>query len=141
MKIFRSLSLVSLLAGFLFSLSAQAVPPTAVSGLVGTWYNTDSNSNGIVRVVVSQVGSGLRFTSYGACSPTPCVHSTVVAYPHSASISSNTAIGFTAFRNSGFKYARYSAMRVGSYLRLDSFDTFASGDSRKNYASTQYFYR
>lgn len=141
MKLFKMLSLVPLLVGFIISSSAQALPPTAVAGLLGTWHNTDPNSNGIVRVVVSQVNGGLRFTSYGACSPTPCVHSTVVAYPHSAGVSSNTAIGFTAYRNSGFKYARYSAMRVGAHLRLDSFDTFAAGDSRRDYASTQYFYR
>lgn len=141
MKLFHSLSLASLFGGIMLSLAAHAEPPTAVSGLVGTWHNTNANTNGIVRVVVSQTVSGLRFTSYGACSPTPCVHSTVTAYPHSASISSNTATGFTAFRNSGFKSGRYSAMRVGSHLRLDSFDKFASGDSRKDYASTQYFYR
>lgn len=141
MKIAKYLSLPMAAVTLLFSLSVQAVNPTNVSGLVVTWDNIDANSSGTVRVVVSQVAGGLRFTSHGSCSPTPCVHSTVVAYPHSAGVSSNAAVGFTAYRNSGFKYERYSAMRTGQYLRMDAFSTFASGDSRKNYAKTEYFLR
>lgn len=139
MKKVNILVVLSLVASLFLSAAAYAVPPTNVSGLVGTWNNVNANDNGIIRVVVTNTRLGLRFTSYGSCSPTPCVHSTVVAYPHSASISSNAATGFTAYRNSGFKYARYSATREGSYLRLSSFNTFASGDSRKNYLSTDYF--
>jgi hypothetical protein len=139
MKMFKFISLTTLIGSLLFASAAHAVPPTNVSGLVGTWYNINANDNGIIKVVVTNTSRGLRFKSYGSCSPTPCVHTTVVAYPHSASVSSNTAVGFTSYRNDGFKYSRYSAMRTGSYLRLDSFSTFASGDSRKNYAATDYF--
>ncbi len=141
MKLIKSISVLALLSALLFSTQAFSAPPTNVNGLLGTWTNINANDNGIVKVVVTKVGNSLRFKSYGACSPTPCVHTTVVAYPHSASVSSNTATGFYAFRNSGFKYARFAAKRTGSYLRLDSFNTFASGDSRKNYTATDYFRR
>jgi hypothetical protein len=141
MKLTSLLSASSFIGAVLLASSAHAVAPTNVTGLVGVWNNVNTSTRGIVRVVVTNTSSGLRFTSYGACTPTPCVHSTVVAYPHSASVSSNTAVGFTAFRNSGFKYARFSAVRYGSYLRLDQFSTFASGDSRKDYTSTEYFRR
>jgi len=141
MKLFKSFSVIAIFSALFFSAMAHAVAPTNVNGLVGTWKNINANDKGIVKVVVTKVRGGLRFKSYGSCHPTPCVHTTVVAYPHSASVSSNTAVGFTAFRHSGFKYARYSAKRTGSYLRLDSFNTFASGDSRKNYAATDYFKR
>lgn len=141
MKLFKSLSISSLVGAVLLATSAHAVPPTAVSGLTGTWYNTNPATGGIVRFVVTQTLTGLTFKSYGACSPTPCVHTTVVAYPHSASVSSNTATGFTSYRNDGFKYSRYSAVRVGANLRLDSFSTFAAGDTRKNYLSSEMFSR
>lgn len=139
MALLKALSVSTIISTLLLSFAAHAVPPTAVGGLTGTWYNVNPNDSGIIKVVVTNTTAGLRFKSYGSCSPTPCIHTTVVAYPHSASVSSNTAIGFTAYRNSGFKYTRFSAMRSGSYLRLDSFDTFASGDTRKDYASTDYF--
>ena len=139
MKFTKVLSLASLVVGAALASSAHALPPSNVSGLLGTWYNTNPASNGIIRVVVTGTGSALKYTSYGSCSPTPCVHSTVVAYPHSASVGSNTAVGFTAYRNSGFKYERVDAVRTGSYLRLDSFNTFAAGDTRKNYVSTETF--
>jgi len=139
MKVFKSPVIFSLVGAALLSASAHAVPPTALSGLTGTWYNTNPNTGGIVKFVVAQTAAGLTFKSYGACSPTPCVHTTVLAYPHSASVSSNTATGFTSYRNDSFKYTRYSAVRTGTNLRLDSFSTFASGDTRKNYLSSETF--
>jgi len=141
MKLLKLFSATSLFGVTLLATVAQAAPPTNVSGLVGTWYNTNASTRGIVKIIVTNTRSGLRFQSFGSCSPTPCVHSVVAAYPHSASVSSNTAVGFTAFRNSGFKYARFSSERVGAYLRMSQFSTFASGDTRKNYTTTEYFKR
>ncbi len=141
MKFVKLLSIVSLVASIMLSASAYAVPPSNVAGLVGTWHNINSSTSGIVKVEVTNTIFGLTFKSYGACSPSPCVHTTVVAYPHSAGVSSNTAIGFTAYRNSGFKYARFFGKRTGNYLRLDQFSTFASGDTRKDYTTTEYFLR
>ncbi len=144
MKLSKLLLSVSVLAGVLFTAPSFAVAPSSTSGLTGTWYNVNPSSRGIVKIVVSKVGSQLRFKSYGSCSPTPCVHSTVIAYPHSSSVSSNYARGFTAYRNSGFKSARFDAIRdygqtSGSFLRLNSFSKFASGDSRKDYLSSELF--
>jgi hypothetical protein len=141
MKLFNSISTTSFAIALLLATSAHAVAPTNVTGLVGTWHNINPNTRGTVKVELWSTRSGLRFRSYGSCSPTPCVHSVVSAQPHSAGVSSNTAVGFTAFRNSGFKYTRYSGSRYGSYLRLDQFSTFASGDSRKNYTTSEYFRR
>lgn len=141
MKVIKPLSISALIGAILLSASAHAVPPTGVSGLVGTWYNTNPNTRSTVKFEVTQVVGGLRFKSYGSCSPTPCVHTTVVAYPHSAGVSSNTATGFTAYRNSGFVYTRYSAVRTGTNMRLDAFSTFASGDTRKNYVVSETFSR
>jgi hypothetical protein len=139
MKKFKALSVAGLLGAALLASSAHAVPPTNVSGLVGTWVNTNTATGGIVKVIVTNTATGLKFQSFGACSPTPCVHTVVAAQPFSASVSSNTAVGLTAYRNSTFKYSRYAAQRSGVYLRLDSFDTFAAGDTRKDYTKSEYF--
>jgi hypothetical protein len=137
----KSLSIASVICGVLLASSAHAVAPTNVDGLVGVWKNVNADTRGIVKVVVWKSNGVLKFKSYGSCSPTPCVHTTVVARPHSAGVSSNTAVGLTAFRNSGFKYAKFSARRLGPFLRMDQFSTFAGGDSRKNYTTTEIFYK
>jgi hypothetical protein len=140
MKLIKNLSLTGILSALVLSASVFAEAPTNVNGLVGTWVNTDSSSSGIVKVVVSKTRTGgISFKSYGACSPTPCVHSTVTAQPYAANVSSEIAVGFYAYRNSGFKYARFFGKRVGSYLKVDSFSTFASGDSRSDYTNYGYF--
>jgi len=137
MKKLNAVGIAGLLGALMLSTSAHAVSPTNVSGLVGTWVNTNSATGGIVKVIITNTATGLKFQSFGACSPTPCVHSVVAAQPFSAGITSNTAVGFTAYRNSGFKYSRYGAQRSGAYLKLDSFETFASGDFRKNYTKSE----
>ena len=144
MKLLKTLTHTSVLAAALFSASSFATPPANTHGLVGTWHNANPSSRGIIKVVVTKVGHQLKFKSYGSCHPTPCVHSTVVAQPYSRNVSSNHAVGFTAFRHSGFKTTRFDAMRdygqsSGAFLRLNSFNKYAAGDSRKNYASSDLF--
>ena len=144
MKILKVIPYVSVLAGALLAAPSFAVAPTSTAGLTGTWYNVNPSTRSIVKVVVTKIRGQLLFKSYGSCSPTPCVHSTVVAYPHSSNVSSNYANGFTAYRNSGFKSARFDALRdygqsSGTFLRLNSFSKFAPGDSRKDYASSELF--
>lgn len=144
MKTFKILPYVSILAGALLAAPSFAVAPSNTNGITGTWHNVDPSTRGIVKVVVSKVGGQLRFKSFGACSPTPCVHSTVTAHPYSSNVSGNYALAFTANRNSGFKTTRFDALRDygqsrGTFLRLNSFNKFASGDSRKNYGSSELF--
>lgn len=78
--------------------------------------------------------------------PTPCDHGTRLASVYSRSISSNYAQGATADWNFGFKTTRVDAMRDssvhnGTFLRLNSFNKFASGDTRKDYFSSELFRR
>jgi len=144
MKSLKLLPCVTVLASVLVSAPSFAKPPVSTYGLTGTWYNVNPATRGTVKIVVTKVGGQLRFRSYGACTPTPCVHTQVIAHPHSGNVSSNFATGFTAYRNSGFKSVRFDALRDygqtgGTFLRLNSFSKFAAGDSRKDYASSELF--
>lgn len=141
MKLSKSFIVCLLVASAFVATSAMAVPPSNVSGLTGLWTNTNAGTRGITKILVWGSGSNLRFKSWGSCSPTDCVHSTVPAYAHSSNVSSNTAVGLYAFRHSGFAYTRFAATRVGSFLRVTYYTTFAAGDSRKNYTKTEYFRR
>lgn len=141
MKLLKLLSATSLVLVAFLSSSAQALPPSNLTGLAGFWYNTNPSTGSITKIYVLPWGGKLLFKSWGACHPTDCEHSWVWAYPHSTGVSSDTAVGFTSYRNSGFAYSRFSAKRVSSFLRLDDFTTFASGDNRKDYVVSEYFKR
>jgi hypothetical protein len=141
MKLSKLISVSTFVGAALVATSTLAQAPSNASGLVGTWRNINNNTNGITKIAVSQLGSILSFKSWGACHPTDCVHSTVQAYPHSASVSSNTAVGLYAYRNNGFAYTRFAVTRVGSFLRVTYYTTFAPGDSRRNYTKTEYYIR
>ncbi len=144
MKLLRILSYVSVVAGVLFAAPSSALEPSNTSRLTGTWHNVNPSTRGTIKIVVTKKRGRLYFKSYGSCSPTPCVHTTVRALPNSSSISSNYAKGFTAYRNSGFKTTRYDAIRdysqtSGTFLRLNEFNRFAKGDKRKDYLSSALF--
>ena len=144
MKSLKLLPLAAILVGVTLATPSFAVSPSSTSGLTGTWHNVNPASGGIIKIVVTKVGSQLKFKSYGSCSPTPCIHTTVTAYPHSSSVSSNYARGFTAYRNSGFKSVKFDAIRdfnqtSGTFMRLNSFNKFAAGDTRKDYVSSDLF--
>jgi hypothetical protein len=125
--------------------TAHAVQPTSTSGLTGTWYNVNPNTRGTVKVVISKTVFGtMLIRTYGSCSPTPCNHGNRVAKVYSRSISSNYARGLTADYNFGFKSKRVDARRDysvdnGTFLRLNSFNKFASGDGRKDYFASELF--
>lgn len=139
MKLSNILSACFIIVLAISGTSALAVQPSNSSGLTGVWKNINSTTSGITQIAISQVGSNVYFKSWGSCHPTDCVHTTVRGYPHSSSVSSNTAVGLYAYRNNGFAYTRFAASRVGSYLRVTYYTTFASGDTRKNYTKTEYF--
>jgi hypothetical protein len=139
MKLSNILSACILIVSAITGTSVLAEQPTNSSGIAGVWKNINSSTSGITQVAIYQAGNNINFRSWGSCHPTDCVHTTVRGYPYSSGVSSNTAVGLYAYRNSGFAYTRFAASRVGSYLRVTYYTTFAPGDNRKNYTKTEYF--
>jgi len=137
---------LSLVLFFTLLDSAMAVQPTSTSGLTGTWYNVNPSTGGVVRIdIVNSLGT-IYIKTYGACSPTPCDHGYRVGKVYSKSIGSNLAESVTADWNFGFKTARVDAVRdysidSGTFLRLNYFNLFAPGDTRKDYFSSELFRR
>ena len=84
--------LIALLA-ILGSRPAEAKQPTNFSSLVGTWVST-ATTEGLVQVIITDVGGVLEVHPYGACTPTPCDWGAHSALAFSTGIASSTAVGF-----------------------------------------------
>ncbi len=71
---------------------AAWVTATPISNLDGTWYNTDSNTRGITKLIVSNNESTLH--CFGSCSPTDCDWDETPL--------NTVGTGYTAFYDHGF---------------------------------------
>jgi len=146
MKITSKLMLnVLALFALLASSSAFALQPTGTSGLTGTWYSVNPNTTSIVKVVISTHSNGtLHINTYGACTPTLCNHGNIHATKYSRSVGSNYTTGLTAIYYQGYKtvrvdgYRDYSATN-GTFLRLNTFNKYSAGDTRKDYYESGLF--
>jgi hypothetical protein len=121
-----------------------ATAPTSRSNLVGTWVNVNPATTGIVKVVITNDIFGFRIHTYGACSPTPCDHGSIVASPFSKSVTSSVATGLSAIYDHGFVKVLVTAKRTaeydgGNYLELETRSAFAPGDTRFDYTRTELF--
>jgi hypothetical protein len=104
----------------------------ALSDFVGDWYNVDSNTRSITRILISQEGTSAYVHAYGKCHPIDCDWGTV-----GAQLSGSSLIAGYKF---SFKVTRMTMTLSGNRLRVFSTNRFTDGSNR-DYDSTDYFYR
>ncbi len=115
-----------------------AIDPSA---LLGTWYNTDKQSRGIVRLELATEGDQLTVRAYGACTPEPCDWRTVPARIYAASIGSLEGMAFSAHYRFDFVEVILAAYTKQGILVLDTLNTFTDGSPRANYFTREFFHR
>jgi hypothetical protein len=104
--------------------------------LVGTWVNVDPNTRGIVKAMIAVAGSGINLHLFGACSPTPCDWGTVHGQVYANSVSTTSAVAFSALYNFNFKQTIVVGHLDGPRLTIETLDTFEDGSGRSAYYST-----
>jgi len=114
--------------------------PVDPSPLVGTWFNTDKQTHGIVRLVLTQHDGALKVRAFGACAPTPCDWGEVQGVAFSSGVSSPEGMAFTALFDFGFMETLLAVYLKGGILVLDSFNTFRDTSGRANYFSREFFH-
>ena len=143
LRMVLSLALTAVLAT---AAPAMAEPPTSRTQLTGTWVNVNPATGGIVKVVITNSLLGFRIRTYGACSPTPCDHGSILASPYSKSVTSNVATGLSAIYDHGFVKVLVTAKRTaevdgGTFLELETRSIFDPGDTRFDYTRSELFRR
>ena len=120
------------------SSEAEARIAPSPNPLVGTWV---APGNGIIKLVLDDSGGTLVVHAFGSCSPTPCDWGKVRGRTYSDNVSSKIATAFTANYDFGFKTTILTGYMRRGALVVDSYNTFAPGDTRFDYRNQAIFHR
>lgn len=120
--------------------SAIAAP----QDFVGTWVNTNQNTNSITRVVVTRAGTALRIQAFGKCQPSDCDWGQATLLTYGRSVQDADHIAATATYNKGFSNTLLTLTLGGtgrSQINLQGFTQFTDNSGRQNYLSQESFRR
>lgn len=118
-------------------------PPGGIqdlAALLGTWFNTDKNTGGVVRMTLAGTPEDFTVHAFGAGSPE---HDwgRVPAVAYAANVGSPDGMAFSATYDFGFVETFLAAYTKSGILVLDTFNVFKDGSGRSNYFSREFFHR
>ncbi|MGF1579410.1 MAG: hypothetical protein ACFCD0_08615 [Gemmataceae bacterium] len=127
---------------FTVCLSAFCVSTaSAQSTLNGFWRNTDKNTRGVTKLLVTGSGNNYTIRAWGKCHPSDCYWGSRKLHVLGTSVSSKTKrYGFAVY-NQKFAVKYMSLRRVGNYLIAEINTIFLDNSGRSNYRSTYTFRR
>ena len=133
----------TLFAKALFAVALILVATQADAGpadaLNGTWVNADSESNGVIRMVIS---GGNTIHLYGKCSPNPCDWGSVPLTTYGSSVSDETHERGTANYQFSHKMVSVSIELLSvNRIDLENFNRFTDSSGRQNYFRKEQFRR
>ena len=109
------------------------------SDLIGTWINSNPNTSGIARIVISSSGGNLSLRAY-AVSPEGLIDwGSVDINAFASTPTSDVAAGFTCLYDLGFAEARLQAMIMKGLLVLAQLQKFKDDSGRVDYFVREYF--
>ena len=153
-------------------LPAQATAPGGVLDpalLAGTWYATDHEASGVVRLELTPHDGTLFVRAFGANDGAdsadgagsagsagsadavdgaqdgedgePYDWGEIEATSYGSSVTATDAMAFSAIYNFGFMVTVLAAYAKQGILVLDTFNTFTDSSGRSNYFSREFFHR
>jgi hypothetical protein len=118
---------------------AEAVEPGKLAALVGTWVNSNPDSTGVVRMVVTQSGGQLSLRVY-AIGPDGLIDWGLADLNlFTAGPSSQVVAGFTCLYDFGFVETQLQAMILKGLIVLAQIHRFKDGSNRADYFVREYF--
>jgi hypothetical protein len=112
-----------------------------LSALLGTWYNTDKQTGGLVRMTLAGSPGDFTVQAFGAASPEPLDWGKVQAVSYAAGVGSPAGMAFSATYDFGFVQTFLAAYTKSGILVLDTFNVFKDDSGRSNYFSREFFHR
>jgi hypothetical protein len=110
----------------------------STNNVVGKWINCDKQTRGLVSIMISAQGTGLKVQCFGACTPTACDWGAVAGIAYAENVSGTVAIAFSAMYDLKFKATIVTGYLDHGCLIVETFDTFKDGSGRSNYYSRYY---
>lgn len=109
------------------------------AALVGTWINSNLDTNSIARVKISEVDGKVRLQVF-AIGPDGLIDWGLAdAQVFAGGPASHGGVGFTAHYDFGFAEARLQAMIMKGLLVLAQFHLFKDDSGRADYFLREYF--
>lgn len=119
--------------------AATAVVPVDVTGLPGVWLNSNPETNGIARIVMSEANGQLSLQVY-AVGPEGLIDwGTASVNVFTSSSTSRVASGFTCFYDLGFAETQLQAMILKGLIVLAQIHRFKDESRRVDYFVREYF--
>ena len=115
--------------------------PVDFSPMLGTWFNTDKGTGGLVRMALMERDGRLILQAFGANPISPQDWGEVPATAYSAGVGSHQGMAFSALYDFGFMETLLAAYMKSGILVLDTFNTFKDASGRANYFSREFFHR
>jgi hypothetical protein len=113
--------------------------PLDLSAFPGIWVNSNPDTNGIARLVMSEADRNLSIQVY-AIGPDGLIDwGTAEASVFTAAPSSRVGAGFTCLFDFGFAETRLQASIVKGLIVLAQFHSFKDESSRADYFVREYF--
>jgi hypothetical protein len=118
----------------------SVVRPMDVSGLPGTWVNSNPDTNGIARIVISEAPGNLSVQTY-AVGPDRLIDWGAAAAVNvfASTPSSRVAAGFTCVYDFGFVETRLQGMIMKGLLVLAQLHRFKDESGRADYFVREYY--
>lgn len=118
---------------------AGVIRPVDVSGLPGTWLNSNPDTNGIARIVMSESPGNLTLRTYAVGPDRLIDWGTVAVNVFASTPSSHVAAGFTCAYDFGFAETRLLGMIMKGLLVLAQLHRFKDESRRADYFVREYF--
>lgn len=119
--------------------NAGAAAPLDVSGLPGVWINSNPDTNGIARIVISEATGNLSLQIYAVGPEHSIDWGTAAINVFASTPSSRVAAGFTCAYDFGFVETRLQGMIMKGLLVLAQLHSFKDESHRANYFVREYF--
>src|SRR5262245_22891022 len=117
----------------------ESIGPSDFSSLAGVWINSNPETTGVVRMVITQTGAQLSLRVY-AIGPEGLIDwGPVDLNVFTATPSSHVAAGFTCLYDFGFVETRLQAMILKGLIVLAQTHRFKDGGDRVDYFVREYF--
>lgn len=113
--------------------------PLDLSAFPGTWVNSNPETSGIARMLMTEEGGRLRLQVY-AIGPEGLIDwGTVDVKPFTATPSSRAGTGFTCVYDFGFAETELQAMLLKGLMVLAQLHRFKDDSGRMDYFVREYF--
>jgi len=138
-RISRLIILLALL-GILAAPAVAGATHLNLTSLVGTWHNTDPNTKGIVKLIITD-GAGAQIRAFSACEPDLCDWGTVSGTAYGRNESAMNANALIAVYDTAYGESVMTGSRAGTNLRVEVFTKLKDGGEQSARSSTGVFVR